>query len=78
MAFQRTAIFLINVLIRAITVQNQGINVQLAGILPLKNPPGLTVRVLYFDMFGEAEIKIMKQLQTRDHKDESVPVSCSL
>jgi hypothetical protein len=45
---------------------------------PLKNPPGLTVRVLYFDMFGEAEIIIMKQLQTRDHKDESVPVSCSL
>jgi hypothetical protein len=65
------------VLIQAITVQKQGKIVQLAGIRPLKNPPGLTVRVLYFDMLNEAEI-IMKLLQTRDHKDENVPVSCSL
>jgi hypothetical protein len=35
-------------------------------------------RVLYFDMFGEAEIIIMKHLQTRDYKDENVPASCTL
>ena len=43
----------------------------------LKNPPGLTGRVLYSDLFGEAELIIMKHLQTRDYKDENVPASCS-
>jgi hypothetical protein len=47
------------------------------GFFPLKNPLGYTARVLYYDMFGEAEIIIMKHLQTRDYKDENVPASCS-
>jgi hypothetical protein len=44
----------------------------------LKNPSGITGRVLYFDTFDEAEIITMKHYQTRDYKDENVPVSCSL
>jgi hypothetical protein len=47
-------------------------------VLALKNPLDKIGRVLYFDMFGEAEIIIMKHLQTRDYKDENVPASCSL
>jgi hypothetical protein len=54
--------------------------IRAAGVLlrAIKNPSGVTGRVLYSDMFGEAKITIlMKHLQTRDYKDENVPASCS-
>jgi hypothetical protein len=46
-------------------------------LLSLKKPSRHNREGFVLDMFGEAKL-IMKHLQTRDHKDENVPVSSSL